>query len=345
MLISRPLAPQMTINSGILPWQRQAWSHLCQYFTQNRLPQALLITGQAGLGKQQLADQFAFSLLCSTPQPDFLNCGRCDSCLLNAAQTHPDYTLIKPEEPGKAITIGQIRNLVSRLTLKPQFEAHRVVTINPAEQMNTAAANAFLKCLEEPSERTIILLITDKPSRLPATIVSRCQKLAIARPDKDVHDAWLRQQGIPDNLELLYGLSQGAPLLAQSYANEKTLLLRNQCFSAWMAVAKQQNHPVIVAEDWIKLPESSLLFWITSWIVDLIKCCYHAKPVKLSNPDLYEHLKELSQQLELKGIYKLYDLLLLSRQKLDTQINKLSMFEEILIQWFELNQRQHTWQK
>jgi DNA polymerase-3 subunit delta' len=333
----------MTLQNEILPWQRSAWAHLCQYFTQHRLPQALLITGQKGLGKQQLADQFALSLLCSKPQPDFLSCGRCDSCLLFAAQTHPDYNVVKPDEPGKAITIGQIRNLVTRLTLKPQFEAHRVVIINPAEQMNNAAANAFLKCLEEPTERTIIILITDKPTRLPATIVSRCQKLAVERPERDVHNAWLRQQNIHDNLELLYDLSQGAPLLSQSYASEKILMLRNQCFNAWMAVAKQQTHPVMVAEDWIKLPESSLLFWITSWIVDLIKCCYHTQAGKLSNPDLYEHLKELSQQLELKGIYKLYDLLLISRQRLDTQINKLSMFEEILIQWFELNQRQNTW--
>jgi DNA polymerase-3 subunit delta' len=145
-------------------------------------------------------------------------------------------------------------------------------------------------------------------------------------------------------LELLYGLSQGAPFLAQRVANEKMLMLRNQCFNAWMAVAKQQSHPVIIAEDWIKLPEVSLLFWITSWITDLIKCCYQSKAEKLFNPDLYEHLKELSQQLELKGIYTLYDLLLISRQRLNTQINKQSMFEEILIQWFELNQRKVPWQ-
>ena len=60
--------------------------------------------------------------------------------------------------------------------------------------MNNAAANAFLKCLEEPTERTVILLITDKPARLPATIVSRCQKLAVAKPDKDIVAAWLNQQ-------------------------------------------------------------------------------------------------------------------------------------------------------
>jgi DNA polymerase-3 subunit delta' len=263
---------------------------------------------------------------------------------LLAAETHPDYISIKPEELGKAIGIGQIRSLITRLTLKPQFEAHRVVVINPAEQMNNAAANAFLKCLEEPPERSIILLITDKPAQLPATIISRCQKLTMARPDRETHSAWLRQQNIHDNLDLLYSLSQGAPLLAQSYAHDKMLTLRNQCFKTWVAVAKKQSHPVMVAEDWHKLPEASLLFWITSWIIDLIKCCYQTPALKLYNPDFHEPLQELSQQLELKRIYKLYDLLLISRQRSATPINKQSMFEEILIQWFELTQRPSPWQ-
>lgn len=329
----------MMLHSEILPWQRSVWEHLGQYLVQKRIPQALLITGQKGLGKQLLAEQFGFSLLCTRPQNDHLRCGHCDSCLLLAADTHPDYLSIQPEEPGKAITIGQIRSLIARLTLKPQFEAYRVVIINPADQMNKAAANAFLKCLEEPAERTVIILVTDKPAQLPATIISRCQKLAVTIPDKETQFNWLRQQNIHDNLEVLSGLSQGAPLLAKAYANEDMLKLRNQCFKAWLAVAKQKSHPVIVAEDWHKLPEAPLLFWLTSWVVDLIRCRYRMQPEKLYNPDLAGTLQELSQQLELKRVYTYYDLLLASRQRLATQINKQSMFEEILIHWFELNQR------
>ena len=321
----------------LLPWLQQNWAHLCDYRLQNRVPQALLITGQKGLGKQQLAFQFAASLLCAKPQDNGLGCGHCDSCLLLKAQTHPDFIQIKPEEPGKAITIGQIRSLVTRLTLKPQFDAYRVVIVNPADLMNTAAANAFLKCLEEPTERTVILLITDKPARLAATIVSRCQKLAVTRPDKKIVSAWLKQQAMQDDPELALGLAQGAPLLALDYAKEGALDMRNDCFKAWMAIAKQRSHPVLIAEDWYKLPESPLIFWITSWIIDLIKCSYQIKADSLYNPDLKDSLQELSQQLDLKGLYKLYDLLLMSRRLLDTQINKHCLFEDILIKWSELN--------
>ncbi|MEQ1531729.1 MAG: DNA polymerase III subunit delta' C-terminal domain-containing protein, partial [Methylococcales bacterium] len=196
---------------------------------------------------------------------------------------------------------------------------------------------AFLKCLEEPNERTVILLVTDKPGRLPATIRSRCQKLTVDKPDKTMLCNWLSQQQISEQQELLFNLAQGAPLLAQQYAHEQTLQTRNACLHDFLSIAKQQSHPVIVAESWHKLPDAALLFWLTSWLIDIIKCAYHAKAENLFNPDAYKALKELASKLNLAHLYALYDLLLLSRQRIDTQINKQSLFEEILIQWAELN--------
>jgi len=333
-----------------LPWQQQQWDLLRSYIAQIRIPQALLITGNKGLGKQQLAHQFAVALLCATPKVNSMACGLCSSCLLVNADTHPDFMQVQPEEPGKGIAIGQIRSLITRLTLKPQFETYRVVIINPADKMNNAAANAFLKCLEEPTERTVIILISEKPAKLPATIISRCQKLAVTTPDRETGVDWLAatlQNKSPlapllqrGDLHSILSLAQGAPLLALDYANDKTLILRNECFEAWMAIAKQLKSPVIIAEDWHKLPEAPLIFWVTSWIIDLIKCFYHTQVENVYNPDLIGQLQELSERLELKGLYKLYDLLLLGRQRLDTQINKQLLFEEILIQWQELNRSQ-----
>ena len=337
----------MTLSDQILPWQQKNWEHLCSYITQKRIPQALLISGNKGLGKHQLAHQFAVTLLCPSPKANGTACGHCSSCLLVNADTHPDFIRIQPEELGKGIGIGQIRSLIIRLTLKPQFDTYRVVIVNPADKMNNAAANSFLKCLEEPAERTVIILITEKPARLPATIISRCQKLAVATPDKDTVVKWLTEtlQSKSPLVPLLQegdlfcnvSLAQGAPLLALDYANDETLTLRNECFDAWMAIAKQLKSPVIIAEDWHKLPAAPLLFWITSWIIDLIKCFYHTQVENLYNPDLNGRLQELAKRLELKKLYKLYDLLLLGRQRLDTQINKQLLFEEILIQWHELN--------
>jgi DNA polymerase-3 subunit delta' len=330
----------------ILPWQQHLWGHLSGYITQKRIPQALLITGNKGLGKQQLAARFAVSLLCAEPDGNGTACGNCPSCVLIDADTHPDFIRVQPEEPGKGITIGQVRNLIAKLVLKPQYESHRVVIINPADMMNNAAANAFLKCLEEPTERTLIILIADNPAKLPPTIVSRCQKLAVAAPDKDVAINWLTEamqkqssQGVlqQEDLSCYMSLAQGSPLLALDYINQQALNLRNECFKSWLAVAKQQQSPVIVAEDWHKMPALQLVSWLTSWTIDLIKCAYRGRAENLYNPDLNGQLQELAKRLELKGLYKLYDLLLLGRQRLDTQINKQLLFEEILIHWHELN--------
>jgi DNA polymerase III subunit delta' len=88
-------------SNSLLPWLQPNWEQLYSYIAQKRVPQALLITGNKGLGKQQLANQFALSLLCANPQPNGLHCGYCDSCKLINAETHPDYI---PEE-GKNIRL------------------------------------------------------------------------------------------------------------------------------------------------------------------------------------------------------------------------------------------------
>lgn len=324
-------------NMAPLPWQHQHWQHLQNYVQQQRIPQALLIGGNKGLGKSHLAKQFAAALLCHQQHTDGTACGICSSCLLFNANTHPDLLLIQPEEAGKNITVAQVRSLITKLSLKPQFEGYRVVIINPADAMNNAAANAFLKCLEEPTERTCIILITDKPNRLPATIMSRCQRLTLKLASKALFCDWLNHHAIYDDLDLLYSLSKGAPLLAQQYVADNAIDLRNTCFKNWLAVAKQQDHPVFVAERWLAFPEALVLFWLTSWVMDLIKCIYRINVQYMYNPDLLVSLQELSVQLDLQGLYKLYDLLLLNQQRLGSTLNSQLMLEEILLEWSALN--------
>ena len=85
-------------------------------------------------------------------------------------------------KPRSEIVIEQIRHLSQRLSLSSQFGGLQVVLIDPADKMNASAANALLKTLEEPSASTVIILVSDKPSRLPATIRSRCQRVQVHVP-------------------------------------------------------------------------------------------------------------------------------------------------------------------
>jgi DNA polymerase-3 subunit delta' len=325
-----------------LPWLQPSWSQLSRYIHQKRIPQALLIIGKKGLGKQQLAEYYAQSLLCAVPLASGIFCGDCSSCLLFKAQTHPDYTLIQPEQAGKAIGISVIRQLTTKLTLKPQFDANRVVIINSADSLNNASANAFLKYLEEPTERTSIILITDSPNKLPATIKSRCQKLNILLPDESELITWLRKQGVVEDTELLINLSQRAPLLAKNMADSSVLKLRTDCFNDWIKYTHSKMSVVSLAEQWHKLAKTEIDFlmsWLVSWVTDMIKLTFHRQPITIVNIDLKSNLQELVQGLDLKDLYNYYDFLLLRQQKLDTQLNKQLMFEEILIQWTQISNR------
>jgi DNA polymerase III subunit delta' len=329
----------MTVIQNILPWQKRNWDLLCSYIKQDRIPQALLITGTNGLGKQRLAKQFARSLLCTNRQDGDLCCGNCNSCLLIKADTHPDLNHIKPDEDKKTISINQIRQVVTDTYLKPQFEAYRVIIISPADVMTGQAANAFLKCLEEPTERTVFILITDKPNKLPATIISRCQKLLVTLPEKKILYEWLKEQGFHNNQDTLINLVQGSILTTQQLSNNELLKQRKDCFDDWMSIAKHTNHPAIISEKWQKLSETELLNWLISWLSDLIKYACHIDHRQIKNQDIAKPLQELSQQLNLKNIYGLYDQLLASRKQLGTQVNFQIMIEEILVQWQKLNWR------
>ena len=325
-----------------LPWLVSSCSRLSNYIIQKRIPQALLITGCKGIGKHQLAEHFAQSLMCSSPSSHGVFCGQCKSCRLFGSETHPDFISVQAEDAGKVIGISIIRQLITKLSLKPQFENYRVVIINPADYLTNAASNAFLKYLEEPTERTCLVLITDKPSKLPATIISRCQKIVISVPGDHVLIEWLRQQGVTEKTDLILSLAKNSPLLAKQFSDSSLLKLREDCFKQWHGLICSEANLVEVSGYWSKfekIERDLLLFWITSWVIDIIKLFYQPELTKIYNLDLVTNLQELAQKLDLKYLFKYYDFLLLNQQRFDTQLNRQLMFEEILIRWIQLNNR------
>jgi len=163
------------------PWQRPLWQGLLDRLRDGRLPHALLLSGPAGMGKQEFASRFSRAILCDSPNEDGSACGQCRGCQLMQAGSHPDYLLVAPEEEGKAIGIDAVRELARFQALKSQYGRQRVIQLQPADALNPNSANALLKTLEEPAGDTILLLTTDRPMALLPTIRSRCQKI-IFRP-------------------------------------------------------------------------------------------------------------------------------------------------------------------
>lgn len=319
------------MNELAYPWHQSYWQHLMSYVAQQRIPQALLINGIEGLGKQALAEKFAHYLICSDKQEQ-IYCGHCANCKLYLAGNHPNFTLLQPEDTGKAIGVDLIRQLIKKLILKPQYNTYRVVIITPAS-MNINAANAFLKCLEEPPERTVFLLLTEKMQALPATIRSRCQQWLMRPPDIEDAKHWLQSHGVSEQQKLLLRLAQGAPINALAYAQDNSLEQRHSCFDEWLKVSLAKACPIQVAEKWHKLPATRLIQWLISWTEDMIKCHFQVNKSQLLNEDLEKHLRRLIKQLDLHQLFKFYSLLLKDTYRINGQLNKQLLFEELLIIW------------
>jgi|SRR5208283_449899 len=137
----------------------------------NRVPSAVLFSGDEGIGKKLTAITYAKALNCLEPVEGDC-CDSCRACKKIDSGMHPDVTVVSPEKDE--ITIENIRMIIEALSWRPFEGKRKVFIIDDADAMNSNAANAFLKTLEEPPEGSLILLVSSSPDRLPDTIKSRC---------------------------------------------------------------------------------------------------------------------------------------------------------------------------
>ncbi|MDP5071122.1 MAG: DNA polymerase III subunit delta' [Congregibacter sp.] len=193
MSASMPELPPLitpAAQSRCVAWHSSHWEHMSTLFAKARLPHAMLLEGQPGTGRNRLALTLARYLLCSD-RGALGNCGNCKTCTLSASGAHPDLLTVTPAEAGKAIGIDAIRQALRFATGTPTLGKQKVLLISPAESLTAAAHNAFLKCLEEPSPETFIVLVSASGHPLPATIRSRCQRWHLVSPNASLSRDWL----------------------------------------------------------------------------------------------------------------------------------------------------------
>lgn len=249
------------------PWHIEPWSQLAARRAQGRVPHALLLCGPEGLGKRQFAAAFAAALLCQHPGADGSACGTCRACHLVQAGSHPDLVRIGLElrddgKPRTEIVVEQIRSLGERLAMTAQFGGYQIAVIDPADAMNVNTSNALLKTLEEPTAATVIALVTDHPSRLPATVRSRCQRIEFRLPQLADAQDWLAAQGISaDSVALALDASGGNPGLALTWARSGGLATREEVARDLRSLCGGKASAVEIANRWSKAdPEPRLWF-------------------------------------------------------------------------------------
>jgi DNA polymerase-3 subunit delta' len=204
--------------------QSRAVSLLQRSLERGSIAHAYLVAGPPHVGKMTLALNLAQALNCPGDSPP---CGLCDSCQKIASAKHADVQIIGLDSGSSAeISIDQIRQVQHSSSLPPFEGRYKVFIIERAELMSTEAANCLLKTLEEPAAGVVFILLATSGGVLPATVVSRCQKLELPPlPASEVEAVLSQHWGVErQRAELLARLCHGCLGWAILAASDERLL-------------------------------------------------------------------------------------------------------------------------
>jgi len=328
------------------PWQQKQADLLHNAFSQNRLSHAYLLSGVSGLGKTDFAREFAGFLLCERAvETRFIasqvSCGICRNCKQFSANTHPDFIFITPEEKSNIIKIDQIRALSEKISRTSHAGGYQVVIISPADAMPVQAANALLKTLEEPNGKVIIFLIDDQKQLLPATIISRCQKINFSADEKNALN-WLKKtMPAEKNIEILFRLSGNAPLKVKKLSDSNYLSLRDQILNHLEQIILRRANPIAPIANWLKQDINLILEIVTLLSVDISRIQSGVDRNFILNKDVYETLLKIVEKLSPIQLQEFIDhlnekKLFLSRSiNLNAQLCLESLFIKFSVDYFQ----------
>ncbi|MFA6971258.1 MAG: DNA polymerase III subunit delta' [Gallionella sp.] len=328
--------------SELYPWQKEDWMRLQSL--RERASQGLLFQGMKGIGKLDLAINYARALLCQHPLDDGFACGKCPSCHWFEQGSHPDFRTLQPEsetdegesgkKPSRQISVDQIRGLADFLGMTAHQGGRRVVIIHPAEAMNSNAANALLKNLEEPPAGLLFILVTHKPQALLPTLLSRCLTFALAAPEAASATRWLAGQGIKNPADALafagFSPLQALQSAAQSGADAREKLLR--------AVRQPATLDVFALADALQKTEQVLVVqWLQQWCYDLLsqksagRVRYH--------PAEQAAIGQLVAALDPLNLARLQSYLQTAKREAQHTLNPKLFFESLLFTYCQLTSK------
>lgn len=260
---------KVSLSSGPLPWQQVGWAQLTALQGDNEAhSNAVLLTGQEGVGKFHFAIEWIKYLSCQQPKEPFQKnketelrhgCQICPHCVQIQTQSYPGLWCVAKEPTAKTIKIDQIRAVIEGVQLA--FNGWRFVIIYQAHEMTLAAQNALLKNLEEPGEQTLYILISSQPSGLLATVRSRCQRFHFGGVDKSQFNTWWEKQLIATGLSSRYQA-------LESSSNHYLHVAKQSPLKAWQlfCLSVEAEHEGAIS-DHVEPPMSMLVRneWCQKW--------------------------------------------------------------------------------
>jgi DNA polymerase III subunit delta' len=251
-------------------WLDPARDQLAAVVRNDRVPHALLIQDRPGAGGAQLALWMVRLLLCTAPAGT-RPCGACAACTHVMEERHPDFTRVGLQEESKQIRIEQARELSADLALASHQGGYKVALIDPADALNWNAANALLKTLEEPTPRTVLILVAQQPSRLPATLLSRCQRVRIPIPERAVALQWLQRFAGEGPWDAVLEVIGNAPLLAAVLDPAAVLRIRDETLGGLTDLTARRADAAQLAEAWSRSELPLRLTCFENWLTERIR--------------------------------------------------------------------------
>ncbi len=314
------------------------------------IPHALLFSGPEGVGKQTTALAFAMAANCEQygssdriviehPEASIgsakfpvESCGSCRSCRKIVSANHPD--IIRIQAQGQMIRIAQIRDLRYMLSMKPHEARLRVVIIGDAHTMNPEAGNALLKVLEEPPDRTVLILTALQKSDMLPTINSRCVHLRFKPISAKFLSSLLTETyGVdaPD-AQILSVLANGSFSRAVAFKETNLIAWRHWLIDVMENLTEASIGMQLAFAEKLSQNKAFIkhtLELIRLWMRDLIIVKYN--PDKVLNQDMLHRIRRTSNKLSEKVIFSCISSIQQVQKAIDNNANIKMALENMIL--------------